>query len=38
MIEPAGYRLAAEDLDAQHLGLRVAAVAGGAAAFFLCHG
>src|SRR5258706_1475814 len=30
--------LAAERLHAEHLGLRIAAVPGGTAAFFLCHG
>src|SRR5574337_270861 len=30
-------RLPAEDLDAEHLGLRIAAIAGRAAALFLCH-
>ena len=31
------HELTAEHLDAEHLGLRIAAVAGGTATFFLCH-
>ena len=38
MIEPAGTIWPPIDLDAEHLGLRIAAVARRAAAFFLCHG
>ena len=37
MIEPARIDLAAEDLDAEHLGLRVAAVARSSRRLFLCH-